>query len=120
MLPTVQCLVMVLVFVALVVQRYAVELQERICDLVSGRREAAIQRNTLHLGTGDVHAVGFLDVAEVGRFVALGLVGDDGRLHVPDQGPLSGTEEGVAFDVGGTGPGAQTAVLVLDEEFPDE
>jgi len=33
---------------------------------------------------------------------------------------LGGAEEGVVFHVGGAGTGAETAVLVFDQEFADE
>jgi len=48
------------------------------------------------------------------------LVRDDGGLAVAEEGPGGGAEEGVGFDVGGAGAGAEAAEFVFDEEFADE
>ena len=37
-----------------------------------------------------------------------------------EEGPGGGAEEGVGFDVGGAGAGAEAAEFVFDEEFADE
>jgi len=39
---------------------------------------------------------------------------------VADQRPLGRPEEGMVFDVGGARARAETAILVFDEELPDE
>lgn len=37
-----------------------------------------------------------------------------------DESPLSGSEEGMALDIGRTGTSTKAAVLILDQEFTDE
>lgn len=39
---------------------------------------------------------------------------------MPDQSPLSGAEEWVAFDIGCACAGSETTVFILDEEFADK
>lgn len=112
------------IIITIVQQRDAVELLEGIGRLGAGR--AAGARTIVALGrhgprVGDVDALGLLDVAEVDGVDAVAtLVRDDGRLHVADQRPLGRPEEGMVFDVGGARARAETAILVFDEELPDE
>lgn len=118
--------------VAIMMQRDAVELLERVRDLAAGRREPGVERDALHLAGAhaealvgaaagaEVDALGLLDVAEVEGVNAAALIGDDGGFGVAQQGPGGGAEEGVGFDVRGAGAGAETAELVFDEEFTDE
>lgn len=67
-------------------QRDAVELLKRIHDallaITTGSSEPTIERNALHLGSGDVYALRLLDVAEVDSVDTTALVGDDGWLLV--------------------------------------
>ena len=72
------------------------------------------------LRLAQIHALRFLDVAEVNGVNAAALIGHDGRFHVAEEGPGGGAEEGVRFYVGGAGAGAEAAEFVFDEEFADE
>ena len=112
------------IIIAIVQERDAVKLLEGVGRLGPGRATSA--RPVVALGrhgprVGDVDALGLLDVAEVdGVDAVAALVRDDGRFHVADQRPLGRAEEGMVLDVGGAGARAETAVLVFDEELPDE
>lgn len=102
----VQRMMVVVVFVALVMEGDAVELEERIRNLTAGGGQSAIQRYSLDvLGPANVYALALLHVAEVGRLRRLGRVGNDGRLHVANKSPLRGAEEGMPFDIRGACPG---------------
>jgi hypothetical protein len=120
---------------AIMQQRYAVEFQKRICDLPTRGRQSRIQAHALQLRHWSLQAQptelirhhpvaiaisAFFDVSEVDRVDCSALVGDHGGFHVAEEGPGDGFEERVAFDVGGTGTGAETAHLVFDEEFADD
>lgn len=86
--------------ISIMMQRDTVELLERINDFPTRRCQATIQRYALHgPGVANVHALALLHVAEVDGINAAALVGDDRRLHVANQCPLSRAEEGVHFDV---------------------
>lgn len=107
---------MVSVVVAVMVQSNAVELQEGICHLVSWRRQTTVQRDTRNLlGAADVDAFAFLDISEIDGINAAAWVRNNGRLHMSDESPLRRAEEGVYFDVRGTGSGAKSSILVLDQ-----
>jgi hypothetical protein len=82
-------LMLVMRFVTVVMQSHAVELLERIRDLVARRGEAGIQRYTLQLAraVADIDTVRLLDVAEVQSVDTAALVGDDWRLRVAEQSP---------------------------------
>ena len=67
-----------------------------------------------------IDAPALFDVSEVDGIEGAALMRDHGRFHVAEQGPLGGAEEGVGFDVGGAGAGADAAEFVFDEEFADE
>lgn len=106
---------MVAVVVTIVVQCDAVELEEWVRHLVSGRGQTTVQRHTLHLlSAADIDTFALLDISEIYSIDAAAGMGDDRRLHMSNKSPLRGTEEGMALDVGGTGPDAKSAVLVLD------
>ena len=114
---------MTMVLVPIVMQCHTVELEEWVRGFVSGSRESTIQRNPFHVRTpvtSKIHTLTLLEVAEIHCIDATAGMGDNGRLHVTNQGPLSGTEEWVCLNVGGTGSGTKSAILVLDQELPDE
>lgn len=105
-----------IVVVAVMMERYAVKLLERIRSLATGSRKAAVERNALHGSRStDVHTFALLDVAEVDGVEGTPLIWYDWRLHVSDQCPLSRPEEGVNLDVRGSCTGTQSAVFVFDE-----
>jgi hypothetical protein len=105
-------------------QRDRVKLLKRVRRLVAGRSLAVLEpRAAFRLPRprpANVDALALLDVAEVDRVDPPPLVRDDGRLHVADQRPLRGAEEGVTLDVGGARARAKAPVFVLDEELTDE
>lgn len=105
---------------AVMMQRHAVEVLERVRYFNARRREAGIERDALGLGGAEVDAVAVAHVPEVDRVGAAALVRDDRRLGVPEQGPLGLSEERVGLDVGGAGPGPEPLQLVLDEELADD
>ena len=90
---------MVVVVVAVVVQRDAVELLERIGNLAHGSRKARVQGHALDLGRPNVHTLALLDIPEVGCLDSVALVRNDRRLRVTQQRPLCGAEERRGFDV---------------------
>lgn len=93
-------MLIVVVIIAIMVQRDAVELEEGVCYLVSGSRKATVQRHALHRSrSADINAFTLLNVTEVGCFVASQRMRDDRRLHMANKGPLSATEEWVCLDV---------------------
>ena len=96
-------------------------IQRDALDALEPAQQAAARR-VLHLGRhAQIDALRLLHVAEVDRVEpGAALVRDHGRLRVSQEGPGGGAEEGVGFDVGGAGAGAEPAELVFDEEFADE
>ena len=102
------------VIVAVMVESDAVELFKRIHYFSHGRGKPRVQRDTLRFRGANVHALAFLHVPEIWRLDSTALVRDDGRLRVSQQRPLGWSEEGVCLNIGGTGPRAKTAELVLD------
>ena len=108
-MPAVLIRMMLMVrFVAIVVQRHAVEFLEWISNLVSGRGEAGIQRYTLQLAraaVADIDTVRLFHVTEVQSVDTAALIGDDWRLRVAEQSPRGAAEERVALDVRCTGAG---------------
>lgn len=93
--------------VPIVMQGDAVELEERILDLVAGGGQSTVEGDPLHgPGPANVHAVALLDVAEVGRLVALGRMRHNRGFHVADEGPLRRAEERVGLDVRCSGASA--------------
>ena len=110
-----------MVIITFVMQRNAVEFQERILNLIAGCSQPAVKRDTLHsFGPTNIYAIALLHVAEVGGVVALGRVRHDRRLHVSNKRPLRSAEEGMGFDVGRAGPGTQSSVLILDQQLSNK
>jgi hypothetical protein len=110
-------LVQLRLIVTIVMQCHTVKLKERVGNLVSRRRKAAVERNSLQPRATEINALALLHVSEVGRLAASRRVGDDGRLHVTNEGPLRSAEERVRLDIGGAGPSSQSPVLILDQQF---
>lgn len=82
-------MLLVVRFVAVVVQRHAVEFFKWIRDLVAGRGEARVKGHALHLAhtVANIDTVRLLHVTEVKSVDTAALVGDDGRLRVAEQSP---------------------------------
>lgn len=104
------------IIISIVVQGYAVELEEGICDIASRRGQAAIQRHTLECpGSAQINTFALLDVAEVDSINPATLVGDNRWFHVSNQSPLCSSEEGMHLDIRSTCASAEPSVLVLDQ-----
>jgi hypothetical protein len=107
--------------VAIMVQRDRVEVLEWVRHIASRCGKTTIQWNTLERhgsGATDVDTLALLDISKVDRVDStLALIGDDGRLHVSNQGPLRRAEEGMRLDVRCASASAQPSVLVLDEQL---
>jgi len=115
-------LLMIMMLLPIMMQRHTIELLERIRDLRPGSRQAGVQGDAFDVARAGthVHARALFDVAEVDCVGGPALMGNHGRLHVSEQSPLGGAEEGVRFDVGGAGSGAEASCFVFDEEFADD
>jgi hypothetical protein len=116
-------MVLVVRFVAIVMQSHAVEFLERIRNLVSGRGKARIQRYTLQLAraaVANIDTVRLLHITEVQSIDTAALVGDDRWLRVAEQSPRGAAEEGMILHVGCTGAGTQAAEFILDEKLADQ
>ena len=74
--------VVMVVIVAIVVKRNAIEFLKWIRNFAHWGSEARVERHTLDLGGSYVYALAFLHIAEVGRFYAVALVRDNGWLHM--------------------------------------
>lgn len=109
--------------VIVVVECNAVELKEWVCGLVAWSCQSTVQWNTSDVhrpSSTDINALALFDVPEIDRVDSMALVGDNWRLHMANQGPLSCTEEGVGLDVRCAGAGTKSSILVLDQKLPDE
>lgn len=109
--------------VIVVVECNAVELKEWVCSLVAWSCQSTIQWNTSDVhrpSSADINTLALLDIPEIDRVNPMALVRDNRRLHMANQGPLSGSEEGVGLDVRCTGAGTKSSILVLDQKLPDE
>lgn len=109
--------------VIVVVERNAVELEEWICSLGAWSCQSTIQWNTgdVHRpSSADVNALALLDISEVDGIDSVALVRDNRRLHMANQSPLGGAEEGMGLDVRCAGAGTKSSILVLDQKLPDE
>lgn len=115
-------LLLLLMLLPIMMQRNTIELLERIRDVRPGSRQARVQGDAFDVARAgtDVHARALFDVAEVDCVGGPALMGNHGRLHVSEEGPLGGAEEGVRFDVRGAGSGAEASCFVFDEEFADD
>lgn len=112
---------LVSMIVAVVVQRNAVEFEERVGNLVTGRRKTTVEGNTRHLlGTADIDTLTLFHVTEVDSINAATGMGDDWRLHVSDKSPLRRAEEWMHLDIRGAGSGTQSSVFVLDQQLTDK
>ena len=112
-----------MVVVAVMMQGDAVELEEGVRDFVARGRQSTIQRNSLQVlrsRAADIYTFTLLDVAEVEGVDATSLMRDNGGLHVPNESPLSRSEERVGLDIGGPCPGSKSPVLIFDQELPDQ
>jgi len=109
-------------FVAVVMQGHAVEFFEWICDLIARSGEAGVQRYALHLArtVANVDTVRLLDVAEVEGINTAALVGDYRRFGMAEQSPRGAAEEWVVLHIGCTSARSQAAELVLDEKLADQ
>ena len=96
-----------------------VELLERI-HLVLARGLQSQPHDAGHPGGANIDALALLDDPEVDGVHLTAGVGRHGRLHVAQQRPLRGPEEGMALDVARPSPRAQSAVLVLDQQFSNQ
>lgn len=88
--------------VAVVMQSNTVELLERISNLGPWRSEARVKRNALDSRRANVYALALFHVAEVGRLHPSALMWNDRRLHVAQECPLRGAEEGRGLHIGGS------------------
>lgn len=108
------------VVVAIVVKSDAVELLKGINNFAHRCGKTRIQRDASCFRSTDIHTLAFLDVPKVRRLYSASLVWYDGRLRMPQQRPLRWPEKGMCLDIRSASPGAETAKLVLDEQFPDK
>jgi hypothetical protein len=83
----------------IMMQGNTIKLLKRIDDLPGWRRKPRIHWYSLQLARADINACTFLDVPEIDGIEGAALVGNHWWFHVAEESPLSGSEEGVGFDV---------------------
>lgn len=91
-----------MVIITIMVQGNAVELEEGIGSFVARCCKSAIERNACNvrlLGAANVYTLAFLNVSKVDSINTATGMGHNGWLHMSNQGPLRGSEEGVDFDI---------------------
>ena len=118
------------VIVSIVMQRHRIEFLEWVGNLATGRRQPAVKGYTFdfasrHLpalvlivhrvsgAVAEIDRVRLFDVSEVDGIDATALIGDNGRLAMPEQGPRGGPEEGMRLHVRCTGARSEAAKFVL-------
>jgi hypothetical protein len=114
-------MLLVVRFVAVVMQGHAVELFEWIRNLVARRGKAGVQRHALHLAyaIANIDTMRLLHVTEVKSIDTAALVGNDGRLGVTEQSPRGAAEERVVLHVRCASARTKAAELVFDEKLAD-
>ena len=91
--------VLMMMILTLMMQRDAVEVDERICYLTTWSSEARVHRNTLQSAGTNVDTCTLLQIAEIDRIEGPPLVRYHRWFHVSQQCPGDRFEKRVAFDI---------------------